>query len=524
MQIPIQVLGKQNSVSKKILTEDALEFVAGLAKQFETSRAQILVDRKNKQRAIDAGSFPSFLAETSSIREGKWRVARISSDLDDRRVEITGPSSNRTMFINAMNSGAQIYMTDFEDAHSPQWDETMQGQVNVYDAVRRAIESVSASGRKYTLNDKLSVLCIRPRGWHLDERHVLVDGFPVSASLFDFGLAFFHNAKRLIDSGSGPYFYLPKMQGYGEARLWNEVFTYAQNILGVPNGSIKATVLIEHILAVFEIDEIIYELRDHISGLNLGRWDYIYSVIKTFNKHPDFVLPDRSEVTMNTKFLESAAKLVVSASHKRGIHALGGMSTYIPRRDDHESNENAMQAVRTDKQREADQGFDGAWVAHPGLVEPVGTIFDEAFSGANQLNNESAWDGVASDLLTMPTGQVSESGVRNNISVAIKYIEAWVQGIGAVAINGLMEDTATAEIARAQLWQWIRYEAKLPDGIIFDEELYRQFRSEEVEQILVDRVDSSKHDLDKAVDLLDQLVLSSEFVEFLTVLGDRFLD
>ena len=524
MRIPIQVAGKQSSGSEKILTEDALAFVASLAQQFETARSQILVDRQNKQRDIDAGSFPSFLDETRSIRDQEWQITKISSDLEDRRVEITGPSSNRNMFINAMNSGAQIYMTDFEDAHSPQWNETIQGQVNVYDAVRRTIESVSSSGRKYVLSENLSVLCVRPRGWHLDERHVLVNGLPVSASLFDFGLTFFHNAERLIDNGSGPYFYLPKMQGYQEARLWNEVFTYAQRALGLPNGSIKSTVLIEHILAVFEIDEIIYELRDHISGLNLGRWDYIYSVIKTFNNHPGFVLPDRSEVTMNTKFLESAAKLVVSASHKRGIHALGGMSTYIPRRDDHESNERAMQAVRTDKQREADQGFDGAWVAHPGLVEPVGTIFDEAFSGVNQLNNERAWDGIESDLLTMPTGQVSESGVRNNISVAIRYIEAWFQGNGAVAINGLMEDTATAEIARAQLWQWIRYEAKLPDGTIFDEELYRQFRSEEVEHILNDRVDGGGPDLDKAVNLLDQLVLSLEFVEFLTVLGYQFLD
>ena len=523
MEPSIQVLGRATPAAAQILTPEALAFVADLARDFEPTRRALIQARSERQAEIDAGHMPDFLPETRGIRESDWQVLPAPKDLDNRRVEITGPSSNRRMVINALNCGAQVYMTDFEDAHSPGWDQTLMGQVNVRDAVRRTISDVSPDGREYRLSDEIATLCVRPRGIHLLERHVLVDGQPIAASFFDFGLSFFHNANGLLERGTGPYFYLPKLQGHLEARLWSDVFSFAQDRLGVPRGTIKSTVLIEHILAAFEMEEILYELRDHISGLNLGRWDYIYSFIKAFRSHPGFVVPDRAQVTMTTHFLRSAAELLVHVCHKRGAHALGGMSAHIPRRDDPESNERALAQVRADKEREASQGYDGAWVAHPGLVPVVSEIFEHAFKGSNQLSRVPEVRVTARDLLEVPKGEITEAGLRNNISVTLQYLDAWIQGVGAVAINGLMEDTATAEIARSQLWQWVGNEAQLSDGRQVSPDVYLQMRTEEVDKLLEARGPEAAGSLDKAVELLDDLVTSPTFIEFLTIPGTRCL-
>ena len=524
MSDEIKVLGRVDPDVAEILSPEALNFVAGLAREFEPTRRFLMRARALRQWEIDDGQDPDFLPETRGIREGAWRVTTAPSDLVDRRVEITGPSSNRTMVINALNSGAQIYMTDFEDAHSPVWRPTLEGQLNVRDALAGTISFTNPEGREYRLNENTSTLCVRPRGWHLMERHLLVDGQPVSASLFDFGLAFFHNARVALDRGTGPYFYLPKMEHHLEARLWNDVFTHAQAALGVPHGSIKCTVLIEHILAAFQIEEILYELRDHITGLNLGRWDYIFSVIKVFNQRPDFVFPDRSQVTMGTHFLRTAAELMVQACHKRGAHALGGMSAFIPRRDDPEANERAMNQVRTDKERESGQGHDGAWVAHPGLVPIVLEVFEKAFEGPNQLGKIPEIQASAKDILDVPDGDITEAGLRNNINVTLQYLDAWAQGRGAVALNYLMEDTATAEIARSQVWQWMKHGAYLSDGRSVSRNLYETLRGEELGQILQERGPESVGAIDKAVDLLDDLVTSPTYIDFLTIPGYRFLE
>jgi malate synthase len=420
------------------------------------------------------------------------------------------------MIVNALNSGAQVFMADFEDANAPLWDNIVQGQINLRDAIRRTISFTAKDGTVYRLNDQTAVLAVRVRGWHLDEKHVTYNGKPVSGGIFDLGLYLFHNAKELLKRGSGPYVYLPKLQSHLEARLWNDIFVYAQDKLGIPQGSIRATVLIEHILAVFEMHEILYELRDHSSGLNHGRWDYIYSFIKAFNHRDDFVLPDRAQVTMAVHFLRSAAELLVATCHRRGAHAMGGMSAIIPRKDDVNANTRSMQRLAVDKQREADQGFDGAWVAHPGLVKSVHEIFKKAFSSENQITYVPQVNITAADLLTIPIGDITEQGLRNNINVALQYIEAWFGGRGAVAINYLMEDVATAEISRSQIWQWLHHGATLNDGRSVDAALYRQIRDEEV-AALQSRLAGPR--LDQAVALLDQLVLTPEFVEFLTVPG-----
>lgn len=523
MSSGILVLGSVPQELEDVLPSEALSFVAELAREFEPRRRELIEARIQRQAAIDAGSLPDFLPETRWIREGDWRVPPAPKDLANRRVELTGPSSNRRMFINALNSGAQVYMTDFEDAHSPAWTQTLMGQANVRDAARRTIADEAPDGRQYRLNDQISTLCVRPRGFHLLERHVLVDGQPLAGSFFDFGLSFFHNARAQLEQGTGPYYYLPKLESHLEARLWNDVFNFAQDSLGIPRGTICCTVLIEHILAAFEMDEILYELKDHPTGLNLGRWDYIFSYIKTFSLSGDRVFPDRSQVTMATHFLLSAAELLVQTCHKRGAHALGGMSTYIPRRDDPVANEQALAQVRVDKEREASQGFDGAWVAHPGLVSPVLDIFENAFQGDNQLSLVPEVDVTAEDLLQVPAGEITEAGVRNNISVALQYIDAWIQGNGAVAIFGLMEDTATAEISRAQLWQWIRNGATLPDGRRIDQDMYLAIRAEEVSGLLETRSRDNTGALDKASELLDSLILAPTFTEFLTVPGMRYL-
>ncbi|MFN5060643.1 MAG: malate synthase A [Chloroflexota bacterium] len=498
----------------EILTPTALAFVAELVERFEPRRQELLKRRQQRWDELKAGRLPDFDPATAHIRAGDWQVTPAPADFRNRRTEITGPV-DRKMVINALNSGAQVFMADFEDANAPLWDNVVQGQINLRDAIRRTIELVT-DGKEYRLNDKTAVLAVRARGWHLDEKHVTYNGKPISGGMFDFGLYFFHNAKELLARGSGPYFYLPKLQHHLEARLWNDIFVYAQERLGVPQGSIRATVLIEHILAAFEMDEILYELRNHSSGLNHGRWDYIYSFIKAFNHRDDFVLPDRAQVTMGVHFLRSAAELVAATCHKRGAHAMGGMSAIIPRRDDIAANERALVNVRADKEREANQGFDGAWVAHPGLVTAVQEVFNAAFSGDNQISRVPRVSITAADLLTIPTGEITEAGLRNNISVALQYIEAWFGGRGAVAINYLMEDVATAEISRSQIWQWLHHGAILNDGRPVDAALYRLIRDEEV-AALQSRLAGPR--LDQAVALLDQLVLTPEFVEFLTVPG-----
>lgn len=514
MTATLQVIGAMRPGYDEILTPAALEFVAELIERFEPRRHELLAQRQQRWAELKAGRLPDFDPATAHIRNGDWRVIPPPADFRNRRTEITGPV-DRKMVINALNSGAQVFMSDFEDANAPLWDNVVQGQINLRDAIRRTI-SLSSEGKEYRLNDTIATLAVRARGWHLAEKHVLYNGQPISGGIFDFGLYFFHNAHELIARGSGPYFYLPKLQNHREARLWNDIFVYAQDRLNIAQGTIRATVLIEHILAAFEMDEILYELRNHSSGLNHGRWDYIYSFIKAFNHRDDFVLPDRAQVTMGVQFLRSAAELVAATCHKRGAHALGGMSAIIPRKDDVAANEKALGNVRADKQREASQGFDGAWVAHPGLVTAVQEVFNAAFRGDNQIERVPQVAITAADLLAIPTGDITEAGLRNNISVALQYIEAWFGGRGAVAINYLMEDVATAEISRSQIWQWLHHHATLADGRPVTAALYAQIRDEEVAALQA-RLAGPR--LAQAVTLLDELVLNPEFVEFLTVPG-----
>lgn len=504
----------------EILTPEALAFVADLARTFEPRRQELLARRAARWAALKAGQLPDFLPETAHIRGGDWQVAPIPADFQNRRTEITGPTDRR-MVINALNSGANVFMSDFEDANAPSWDNIVQGQINLRDAIRRTISYTSPDGREYRLKEQTATLAVRARGWHLSEKHVQVDGAPISGGLFDFGLYLFHNARELLARGSGPYFYLPKMQSHLEARLWNDVFIRAQEQLGLPRGTIRATVLIEHILASFEMEEILYELREHSSGLNLGRWDYIYSFIKAFNHRSDWIFPDRVQVTMATEFLRSAAELVVYSCHAHRAHALGGMSAFIPNRREPEVTERALAAVRVDKGREAQQGFDGAWAAHPDLVPTVQEIFNTAFEGPHQIAKVPAVHVTAANLLAIPAGAITEGGLRNNISVALQYIEAWFNGRGAVAIFNLMEDVATAEIARSQIWQWVRYGAKLDDGRTITAELYGSIRDEELAKL---REGRSSAELDAAVALLDRLILNAEFIEFLTIPGYERLE
>jgi malate synthase len=452
----VELLGAGDA---EVLSPEALAFVVLLHRELNGERRRLLALRRERQSELDAGALPDFLATSHTVREGDWRVAPPPPDLLDRRCEITGPV-DRKMMINALNSGARVFMADFEDACSPTWTNVVAGQRNLADAVRGTI-ALETERKAYRLNEETAVLVPRPRGWHLPERHLLVDGEPVSASLFDFGLAFFHNAAELIERGSGPYFYLPKLESHLEARLWNDAFELAQDELGIDHGTIRATVLIEHVLAAFEMDEILYELREHASGLNAGRWDYIFSVIKTFRSRPDFVLPDRALVTMTVPFMRAYTELLVAACHKRGAHAMGGMAAFIPSRKDPAVNEVALARVREDKEREAGDGFDGTWVAHPDLVPIATDVFDGVLGNRpNQV--ERLRDDVrtaAADLLSVPEtpGEVSDEGVAANVRVGIGYLDAWLGGVGAAAIDNLMEDVATAEISRSQLWQWVQY-------------------------------------------------------------------
>ena len=501
-----------------VLTRPALQFVVELQRRFNSRRLELLAAQKERQKRLDAGERPDFLPQTRQIRESDWTVAPIPKDLQDRRVEITGPV-DRKMIINALNSGAKVFMADFEDSNTPTWANQIEGQANLIDAVRRTITYVdSSSGKKYALNERTAVLLVRPRGWHLDERHVLVDGQPMSGSLFDFGLYFFHNAQALLDSGTGPYFYLPKMESHLEARLWNDVFVFAQNQLGIPQGSIRATVLIETILAAFEMDEFLWELRDHSAGLNAGRWDYIFSFIKKFSLDPHAVLPDRAKVTMTTHFLRSYCKLLIQTCHRRNIHAMGGMSAFIPIKNDRVANETAFAQVRADKEREAGDGNDGTWVAHPGLVGVATEVFDRLMPRPNQIDRKlEDFHTTAADLLQAPPGDITEAGLRQNIAVGLGYLESWFRGTGCVPLFNLMEDAATAEISRTQLWQWIHHGCHLKDGRKVDLALCDTMIQEELNKAKQagDPVRSASYE--KAAKLTRDLIASKDFVNFLTI-------
>ena len=504
----------------EILSPEALGFVAMLERRFGAERRRLLAQRGKVQAKLDAGENPDFLPETEKIREADWTVEPLPADLLDRRVEITGPV-DRKMVINALNSGASVFMADFEDATTPTWTNLVEGQINLRDAARRCIEFTDPkSGKDYSLNDKIATLLVRPRGWHLPEKHVVVDGQPMSGSLFDFGMYFFHCAKELMGHGTGPYFYLPKLESHFEARLWNDVFIAAQEALGIPLGTIKATVLIENILAAFEMDEILYELRSHSAGLNCGRWDYIFSFIKKFRNRPDCVMPDRGDVTMTCHFLRSYSLLLIKTCHRRGVHAMGGMAAQIPIRGDEDANRGALEKVRADKEREAGDGHDGTWVAHPGLVPIAKEVFDREMPGPNQIERKR--DDVeitASDLLQVPEGDITDAGLRQNVNVGVSYIEAWLRGTGCVPLYNLMEDAATAEISRAQLWQWIKHKAVLNDGRVIDGKMLQSILDEELANIrtAIGNDNFANSAFVPAADLFKRMVAAEDFEDFLTL-------
>jgi malate synthase len=499
-----------------LVSEDALNFVAQLAERFMGKRNQLLEARKVRQAEFDRGVLPDFLTETKSIRESSWQVAPTPKDLLDRRVEITGPAEPK-MVINALNSGASVFMADLEDSLSPRWEKVIEGQKALYDAVRGTLSYDSPEGKHYALNkDKLAVLIVRPRGWHLNEKHVRLQGEPIAGALLDFGLYFFHNAAERVKRGTGPYFYLPKLENHKEAALWAEIFTFSEEYLGIPKGTIKATILIEVATATFEMHEILHVLKDYAVGLNCGRWDYIFSFIKKFHENPEFVLPERAQVTMTTHFLKSYAELLIQTCHARGAHAMGGMSAFIPVKNDEAANEKAFAAVRADKEREATYGHDGTWVAHPGLIPVAREVFDRLMPNANQRDKKREDVKVsAKDLLTLPQGTVTEAGLRNNISVAIQYTASWLAGNGCVPIFNLMEDAATAEISRSQLWQWVHHKAKLEDGRVVDFALITQLAEEEVAKLEVNVAEAAT--VAKATEIILGLVENPDFVEFLTL-------
>ena len=522
----VDIRGEIRPEYETILTGDAVDFLAGLARQFSARRDELLAAREVRQAAIDSGNLPDFLPETAARRDDpSWRVAPVPADLQDRRVEITGPT-DRKMIINALNCGAKVFMADFEDANAPSWDNMVTGQINLRDAVNRSITFRNPDGRFYQLNEETATLMVRPRGWHLDESNFLVDGAPIPGGLFDFGLYFFHNAQAALDRGTGPYFYLPKLESHLEARLWNDVFVHAQDALNVPRGSIKATVLIETILAAFEAEEILYELRDHSAGLNCGRWDYIFSYIKKLRNHADYLLPDRAQVTMTVPFMYNYTLHVIKVCHRRGAHAMGGMAAQIPIRNDPERNQAALDKVRADKLREAREGHDGTWVAHPGLVQIAREVFDEYMPTPNQVERQRDDVNVtAADLLTPSAGGISEEGVRLNLKVGIQYLEAWLGGNGCVPLYNLMEDAATAEISRAQVWQWLHHNARLADGRPLTLALYGQLLEEEMDAIRGEVGDArfeSGH-FQRAMQLFDEMIRAEDFSEFLTLPAYQYL-
>jgi malate synthase len=522
----VNILGQISAQYAEILTPEALAFLAMLQRRFGTQREQTLKLRETRQQELYTGKLPNFPTETADIRNSDWKIASIPQDLLDRRVEITGPT-DRKMVINALNCGANAFMADFEDSNSPTWDNMVSGQINLRDAVNRTISySDPKTGKEYKLNEKTAVLIVRPRGWHLLESHVLVDGRPMSGSLFDFGLYFFHNARKLIENGSGPYFYLPKLENRHEAALWDRVFVAAQQALGLPVGTIKATVLIETILASFEIDEILYELRDHIVALNCGRWDYIFSLIKKFHHRSDFVLGDRSDVTMTCHFMRSYSRLVIQTCHRRGALAIGGMAAQIPIKNDSVANEAAFAKVRADKEREVGDGHDGTWVAHPALVPIAREVFDRQMKTPNQLSvSLDDLKITAEDLLAISSGKITETGLRSNIRVGILYLTAWLAGNGCVPLYNLMEDAATAEICRAQVWQWLHHQAKLEDGRQIDLPLFKTMLEEESAALKPEIANHSNWTttFENAIALFTKLIESDRFEEFLTLPAYRHL-
>ncbi|MGB4870190.1 MAG: malate synthase A [Candidatus Promineifilaceae bacterium] len=526
--IEFAVTGAMSPEFETILTPEALAFVLRLEQAFGQRRRELLARRNERQAAIDNGQMPDFLPETAVIRSSDWTVAPIPADLQDRRVEITGPV-DRKMIINALNSGASVFMADFEDSHSPTWQATLEGQINLRDAVRRTITySDPNSGKFYELNEKTAVLMVRPRGWHLEEKHVQLNGRAISASLFDFGLYFYHNVHALLDNGTGPYFYLPKLESHLEARLWNDVFNMAQDELGIPRGTIRATVLIENIMVTFEMDEILWELKDHSAGLNCGRWDYIFSIIRKFRNYPNFVMPDRAQVTMTTHMMHSYSLLTIKTCHRRGIHAMGGMAAQIPIKSDPEANEKALAKVRADKVREAKDGHDGTWVAHPGLVQIAKEEFDRYMPTPNQIFRQREDVQVTTaDLLTVPQGTITEEGLRTNIDVGILYMSAWLDGNGCVPIYNLMEDAATAEISRSQLWQWVNNDnAVLTDGRPVNKALYREIAPAVLADIKT-RVGEKAFAQGKyqlAAELFEKLITDDHFTDFLTLTAYDYLN
>ncbi len=515
----IEITAPENSAYNFILSDEALSFISALHQKFESRRKEILQERLKVQQNIDNNIFPAFEKNTENIRNSDWKVATLPKDLQDRRVEITGPTE-RKMMINALNSGAKVFMADLEDSNSPNWDNNIQGQINLYDAVRKTITYQNAeNGKTYTLNPTTSVLMVRPRGWHLVEKHLKVDGEVVSGSLLDFGLYFFHNIDELMKRGTSAYFYLPKLEHYKEAELWNDIFVFAQNYCGIPQGTIKGTVLIETILAPFQLHEIIWALKEHIAGLNCGRWDYIFSFIKKFKNIPNYVFPDRSQITMTVPCMRAYTQLVVKTCHQRGVFAMGGMAAQIPIKNDEKANQEALNKVKIDKLREVKDGHDGTWVAHPALVQVALEIFDKEMPTPNQLHIlREDFDCQASDLLALPQGTITENGLRNNINVGILYLESWLRGNGAAAIYNLMEDAATAEISRTQVWQWLKKQVVLDNGKIVNETLINAIIESEMEKITayVGKENFLKGRFTEALQLFKELITQDVFEDFLT--------
>ena len=521
--MPLHFNHTLNREEALLLTPEVQAFIGALHERFEPTRQVLLQKRVARQARLNAGELPDFLPETKTVRESDWRVAPIPADLQDRRVEITGPVE-RKMIINALNSGAKVFMADFEDSLTPNWNAVIEGQINLRDAVNRSISFTNAEGKKYALAEKTAVLIVRPRGWHLDEKHVTCQGIPVAGALFDFAVYFMNNAQELLARGSGPYFYLPKLESHEEAKLWADIFAFSEAQLGLKTGTIKATVLVETILAAFEMEEILYALKDYCVGLNCGRWDYIFSFIKKFHTRTDFILPERAQVTMTTHFLRSYSLLLIHTCHKRGAFAMGGMSAFIPVKGDETANEKAYAAVRADKEREAGDGHDGTWVAHPGLVSVAMEVFNKHLhAGPNQLDKPLGQaQFTQADLLAIPPGTITEAGLRNNISVSVQYLAHWLNGLGCVPINNLMEDAATAEIARSQIWQWIHHDkGVLDNGPRITQSLYEQYLEEELHAIRTTHGEEAYALLpyDAAAKLLSELVYKPEFIEFLTLPG-----
>lgn len=525
METKTQFKIKAQKQFEEVFTPELTDFLVALHQNFNQTRLKLLEERKKMQTFFDQGILPEFLPETEEVRNGNWICASLPADLLDRRVEITGPV-DRKMIINALNSDASTFMADFEDSSSPTWENCIRGQVNLADAVRRNVDFTAENGKSYQLNETTAVLQVRPRGLHLPEKHIEINGEESSGSLTDFGIYFFNNAELLLKNGSGPYFYLPKLEHYKEARWWNDVFDFAQNYLGIPSGTIKATVLIETITASFQIDEILFELKEHSAGLNCGRWDYIFSYIKKFRNLSEFMVPDRDQVTMASPFMSAYSKRVIEICHKRNVHAIGGMAAQIPIKNDDEANKAAFEKVKKDKEREVKNGHDGTWVAHPALVPVAKEVFDQYMPTENQIDKKFEYHIKESDLLEVPIGDITEKGVRKNINVGILYLESWLMGTGAAAIYNLMEDAATAEISRTQLWQWLKNDARLNNGQALTREIILQWEAEELDHIEKyvgeQRFKNGKFNLAK--ELFNELIFSEKFEEFLTLKAYPFIE